>query len=134
MLVGNKRTSDSKMGRAPAAQGSGLLGVLMDAQGMPVGPTFPVRMSVAVAGEVHNEEAIRIRADRAAYVTCLLITKDGQDLASVALLGPANVTPNDTLSFNPGDLTITMTGVTDSAVTALFAGEYVIHEEACLDD
>jgi hypothetical protein len=133
MLI-NKRTSDSKMQLAPAAQGVGLIGVLVDPHGVPVGDGFPIQFSVASGGEVHNEEMISVRSDRPATVTALGIYKDGLPLASVDLTASLTITTGDTLSFSPGSMSITIGGASDTMLTTMFAGPYVINEEPCLDD
>lgn len=133
MLATNKRTSDSQLGLAPAAQG-GLQAVLVDAGGTAIGPPFPIHFSVAQAGEVHNEEAVQVQATRTGTVTTLLITRDGMPLADMPLTGSPTVIPGDTLSFDAGAMTISMTGVGDSALSALFASQYVINEEPTLYD
>lgn len=122
-----------------------LIGQLIDVQGQVIGSAFPVRLTVAdpvVNGAAaNNEEEIYINMDRSGLITAMRLSMDGDAVLEMGLVQQSRVVKGDTVTFSPGSLSITFTGMLaaqhiEEVVRASHdhADVYVIDEEPSLDD
>lgn len=134
----NKRTSDSKMRVAPAAQGGPdqpthyFEATLLDTRGEPIGPEdWLLNMTFDQARDAFvNAERISLTVSAAHTVGTLVLSGDGVQVANIPLQQTWSVQPGDTVTFEPASVMINI----PPGAHLEFPGLHVIEEEPSLYD
>jgi len=134
----NKRTSDPKIGRAPAAQGDAsqpshyFEATLLDTRGEVIGiEDFLLNMTFDQARDAFvNAERISLVATSAQTVASLVLCGDGQQVANIPLTTTWSIQPGDTVTFEPASVQINI----PFGAHLKFPGLHVIEEEPSLYD